>query len=127
RSSEERDRPTGDGRAVGVIARVEQRQPTARLVGGHVDGDTELPEQPHDRDPDLGEEQVAEAGHHQRRAASGHAWGGGGVTRTTTSRRESPSLTSPCSTPAGATSASPASRACWAAPSRKRPRPPRTT
>src|SRR5262249_125511 len=123
---EELDRPPGDSRGLGVIARIEERQTAARLVAWRFDTDAELAEQPHDRDCDFGEEQVAQARHERRGAARRHAWGGGGVTRTTTSRRASPSLTSPCSTPAGATSASPASRACSAAPSRNRPRPSRT-
>ena len=94
-----------------VVAGVEQRHAAAGLARpGNSTVDAERAQQPHDRHADLGEEHVAQAGDHERDAnrggtglARGSAlmWAGGGVTSTSTSRSAEPSLTRPCSTPAG--------------------------
>src|SRR5207253_2450345 len=121
-------RPAGDVGGGGVIAGVEERQAAARLAGGKLHGDAEASQQAHDPLADLGIEHVRQAGDHQARAdGRAHACGGGGETSTSSSRRSPESLRTPWATPAGATTASPASSVSSSVPTVMRPRPSSTT
>src|SRR5713226_8708908 len=109
-----------------MVPGVEERHAAAGLAFGEVDLDAQRPQQFDHGHAHLGEEHVPQAGDHDR---SLHALappgpcGGGGATTTSTSSGPAPSLIRPCSTPAGATSASPASSRCSAPEREKRPAP----